>query len=63
MVRVVEFGDPAVTADVGHVVDVVATAERDLRVGEMLDGIGFHMTYGQCANADKRRECPPVARS
>ena len=33
-------------------VDVVATAKIDLKVGQVLDGIGFYMTYGQCENAD-----------
>jgi predicted homoserine dehydrogenase-like protein len=46
------FGDAAVTPDVGHVVDVVATAKRDLRAGETIDGMGRYMTYGQCENAD-----------
>ncbi len=51
--RAVLFGDAAVSADAGHVVDVVATAKRDLRAGEVLDGIGHYMTYGQCVNADR----------
>ena len=50
--RAVLFGDAAVTPDVGHVVDVVATAKRDLRAGETIDGMGRYMTYGQCENAD-----------
>jgi len=33
-------------------VDVVATAKIDLQAGQVLDGIGFYMTYGQCENAD-----------
>ncbi|CAN5778626.1 NAD(P)-dependent oxidoreductase [soil metagenome] len=36
----------------GPVVEVVATAKRDLKAGEVLDGIGRYMTYGQCENAD-----------
>jgi predicted homoserine dehydrogenase-like protein len=51
--RAVLFRDSAVSADAGHVVDVVATAKRDLRAGEVLDGIGYYMTYGQCVNADR----------
>jgi predicted homoserine dehydrogenase-like protein len=50
--RAVLFGDAAVTPDEGHVVDVVATAKRDLRAGEVLDGIGHYTTYGQCENVD-----------
>lgn len=33
-------------------VDVVATAKRDLRAGEVLDGIGWYMTYGLAEDAD-----------
>lgn len=50
--RAVLFGDAAITPDAGHVLDVVATAKRDLKAGETLDGIGGYMTYGQCENAD-----------
>lgn len=49
--RAVIFGDPVVTPDAGHVVDVVATAKRDLRAGERIDAIGWYTTYGQCENA------------
>lgn len=48
--RAVLFGDPAVAPGHGHVVDVVATAKRDLVAGEVVDGIGWYMTYGQCEN-------------
>lgn len=51
--RAVLFEDPAITPDAGHVVDVVATAKRDLSSGAPLDGIGWYDTYGQCANADQ----------
>ena len=51
IVRAVDFRDPTVTPDVGHVVDVVATAKKDLKAGEKIDGIGFYATYGQCANS------------
>lgn len=50
--RAALFGDAAVAADAGHVMDVVATAKRDLKPGEVLDGIGWYTTYGQCENAD-----------
>ena len=53
--RVVLFGDPAVAPDAGHVMDVVATAKRELKAGDVLDGIGWYMTYGQCENADAVR--------
>jgi predicted homoserine dehydrogenase-like protein len=50
--RAVLFGDAAVAPHAGHVVDVVANAKRNLKAGEVLDGIGFYMTYGVCENAD-----------
>ena len=36
----------------GPAVEVVATAKRNLRAGEQLDGIGGYDTYGECENAD-----------
>jgi predicted homoserine dehydrogenase-like protein len=30
----------------------VATAKIDLQAGQVLDGMGFYMTYGQAENAD-----------
>lgn len=53
--RAVLFGDATVAPDVGHVVDVVATAKRPLSAGQTLDGIGWYDTYGQCVNADESR--------
>ncbi len=49
--RAVLFQDAAVAPIAGPVVDVVATAKRDLKKGELLDGIGCYMTYGQCENS------------
>ncbi|NND89246.1 MAG: NAD(P)-dependent oxidoreductase [Granulosicoccus sp.] len=50
--RAVLFDDAAIAPAFGPCVDVVATAKRDLRAGETLDGIGHYMTYGQCENSD-----------
>src|SRR5690606_23792495 len=36
----------------GPVCDVVATAKRDLAPGDVLDGIGGFMTYGELENSD-----------
>ena len=36
-------------------VDVVATAKIDLKAGDVLDGIGYYMTYGQCENSNEVR--------
>jgi predicted homoserine dehydrogenase-like protein len=33
-------------------VDVVATAKIDLKANEVLDGLGFYMTYGQAEASD-----------
>jgi len=30
----------------------VAAAKRDLAAGEILDGLGWYMTYGLCENAE-----------
>jgi predicted homoserine dehydrogenase-like protein len=50
--RAVLFGDATVAPLDRPRVEVVATAKRDLRAGEILDGIGFYMTYGLAENAD-----------
>ncbi len=44
--------DPVLTPLGGPMVEVVATAKVDLRAGQVLDGIGFYHTYGQCENAE-----------
>jgi predicted homoserine dehydrogenase-like protein len=50
--RAVLFNDAAITPLGAPRVDVVATAKRDLKAGEVLDGMGFYMTYGQAENAE-----------
>jgi len=52
LARVVLFKDAVTAPAGGPVVHVVCTAKRDLAAGEVLDGIGGYMTYGQCENAD-----------
>lgn len=54
--RAVLFGDPTIAPQEGPCVEVVATAKKDLKAGETLDGIGYYMTYGQCENADVVQE-------
>jgi predicted homoserine dehydrogenase-like protein len=49
--RAALFGDATVAPAGGPVVEVVALAKRDLRAGDMLDGIGGYMTYGAIENA------------
>ena len=46
--RVVLTGDAVIQPIAGPRVDVVATAKRDLKMGEIVDGLGGYMTYGQC---------------
>jgi predicted homoserine dehydrogenase-like protein len=50
--RAVLFGDPVMVPLGGPRVEVITTAKRDLKAGEVLDGIGHYMTYGQCENAE-----------
>jgi predicted homoserine dehydrogenase-like protein len=50
--RAVLFGDAAIAPLGGPFVDVVATAKIDLKAGQVLDGIGHYMTYGQCENSE-----------
>ncbi len=50
--RAVLFRDAAVAPLAGPLVDVVATAKIDLQAGQVLDGMGFYMTYGQAENSD-----------
>jgi predicted homoserine dehydrogenase-like protein len=54
--RAVLFRDAAMVPLGAPCVDVVATAKRDLRKGEAIDGIGYFMTFGQCENSDSVRE-------
>ena len=53
--RAVDFGDATIAPAGAPQVEVVATAKRDLEAGEVLDGIGYYMTYGQCENTDTAR--------
>ena len=50
--RVAIFGDAAGVPLGGPCVEVVATAKRDLKAGEVLDDYGHYMTYGEAENAD-----------
>lgn len=50
--RAVLFDDAALTPLGAPCVDVVATAKVDLKASQILDGMGYYMTYGQCENSD-----------
>jgi predicted homoserine dehydrogenase-like protein len=50
--RAVLFHDAALAPIGRPMVDVVAAAKRDLKKGEIIDGLGHYMTYGLCENYD-----------
>jgi predicted homoserine dehydrogenase-like protein len=50
IVRVMDFDDPPVVPLGGPVVEVVAIAKTDLSAGQVLDGLGEYLTYGECEN-------------
>jgi predicted homoserine dehydrogenase-like protein len=54
--RAVLFKDATIAPSGEQRVDVVAAAKRDLRTGDILDGIGHYMTYGICENAEVVRD-------
>ncbi|MGF1537654.1 MAG: NAD(P)H-dependent oxidoreductase [Elainellaceae cyanobacterium] len=54
--RVVLFNDTVLSPLGAPKVDVVATAKVDLKAGDVLDGIGYYLTYGQCEKAEVVRE-------
>jgi predicted homoserine dehydrogenase-like protein len=53
--RAMDFGDTVVAPAGPPMVEVVATAKRDLRAGEVIDGMGGFLVYGQCENASEQR--------
>ncbi|MDQ6794905.1 MAG: NAD(P)-dependent oxidoreductase [Chloroflexota bacterium] len=53
--RAVLFGDPTITPMGAPVCEVVTLAKRDLRAGEVLDGIGGFTAYGSIENAATAR--------
>ena len=53
--RAVLFDDPVITPLGAPVCEVVATAKRDLRAGEVLDGIGGFTVFGDIENATTAR--------
>jgi predicted homoserine dehydrogenase-like protein len=50
--RAVLFGDATVAPAGGPICDVVTVAKRNLKSGEVLDGIGGFMSYGLIENSD-----------
>jgi predicted homoserine dehydrogenase-like protein len=60
--RAALFHDAAITPKGAPVCEVLTCAKRDLRAGEVLDGIGGFTAYGVLENADCFRagECLPM---
>ncbi len=54
--RVVLLQDTVMSPLGEPTVDVVATAKINLKAGDVLDGIGYYMTYGQCENSEVARQ-------
>jgi predicted homoserine dehydrogenase-like protein len=54
--RAALFHDATIAPQGAPRVEVVATAKRDLAKGEVLDGMGFYMTYGEAENAEVASE-------
>lgn len=52
LARAVIFQDATIAPLDRPRVEVVTAAKRDLKAGELLDGIGFFMTYGLAENAE-----------
>ena len=48
--RLVDFSDGTVDALDGFKVEVVTTAKKDLKAGDILDGLGGFAYYGECEN-------------
>ena len=53
--RAVLFNDAALTPLAGPLVEVVATAKKDLAAGETIDCLGGYMTYGLAENSGTAR--------
>jgi predicted homoserine dehydrogenase-like protein len=51
--RTALFRDPVIKPLAGPVVEVCAVAKRDLAAGEVLDGYGMYMTYGEAVNVEE----------
>src|SRR5262245_10250133 len=52
VVRAACFDDAVLAPLNGPRVEVVATAKIDLKKGDVIDGMGFYMSYGQCERAE-----------
>jgi len=55
LARAVLFHDAVAAPIAGIRVEAVATAKVDLRPGDVIDGLGGYLTYGQAENAESAR--------
>lgn len=53
--RVALFADCVLTPKDKPYVEVISIAKRDLDAGEVIDGIGYYMVYGECENSSIAR--------
>lgn len=54
------YREPTIAPKGGPVTEVVAVAKRDLRAGEVLDGIGGYTVYGQVDSMERSRGLLPI---
>jgi predicted homoserine dehydrogenase-like protein len=54
------YREPTIAPRGAPVAEVVALAKRDLKAGEVLDGIGGFSVYGQVDTVERAREFLPV---
>lgn len=55
--RAALFNDATIAPAGAPRVEVVATAKTNLKAGQIIDGIGGFMTYGQCETAETTMKC------
>ncbi len=57
------YREPTIAPRGGPVAEVVALAKRDLKAGEVLDGIGGFSVYGQVDTVERAKDYLPVGLS
>ena len=62
MARAILFNDPVLAPLGAPQVDIITLAKTDLKAGQILDGLGEYMTYGECerANVTARENLLPI---
>ncbi len=54
--RMIDFDDDIISSKNGPCVEVIAVAKKDMRKGDVIDGIGGYCTYGICENFQQSRK-------